>query len=90
MNADNFGNSISSSSNDGMCIIAGTECTSAVFIHDHDNQNHIHMLINQPEFDLKCDNNKFGDILLEHINGNRILIGLLNYNLQTGSIISNV
>ena len=49
-NADNFGNSMSSSSNDGNRIIIGAYYANVVFVNEHANHKHIDMFINQPFF----------------------------------------
>ena len=58
-NADNLGNSTSSSSNDGNRVIIGADQINMVFVYEHANYKCIETFINQPFFDLEDDNSKF-------------------------------
>merc|ERR1712194_284737 len=87
-NADNFGNSISLSSNDGNRIIIGADYSNNVFVYEYANYKYIDIFINQPLFDSEDDNSKFGHSVSINNNGNRIAIGSPNYNLYTGTLSS--
>ena len=50
-NVDNFGNSMSSPSNDGNRIVTGADHSDTIFFHDNANHKHIDMFVNQPLFD---------------------------------------
>jgi len=88
-NADNFGNSISLSSNDGNRIIIGADNSNTVFIYEYADYTYIDIFINHPLFDLEDDNSKFGYSVSINDNGNRIAIASPNSNLYSGNILSS-
>ena len=87
-NVDNFGNSISSSSNDGNHIFIGADHSNTVFVHEHDNCECIDVFVNQTFSDLEDDDSELGHNVTMSNDDNRIAIGSPNSNLHTGNIAS--